>query len=196
MTTALAEYGSQYVAKKALFSFMGNTFRIFDPAGTLQFYIKQKAFKLKEEINIFRDEAQTDTRLTIKARTISDRSGAYDIVDASSGETIGGAKRHGLKSMFRDEWSILDSGGGEAGKVVENASVPMLLLRRFIPIIPQKYSVTWGGSDVGSINQRFNLFGLTYDVDFSAGGGAFDPRLGVALTVLLLAIEGGRDSAR
>ena len=70
VNASLVQVQRQYVAKKALFSFLGNTFRIFDTTGGLQFYIKQKAFKLKEEINVFADEQQAEKRLTIKARGI------------------------------------------------------------------------------------------------------------------------------
>jgi uncharacterized protein YxjI len=190
MTTALAPIDSRYVAKKALFSFMGNTFRIFDQGGNLQFFIKQKAFKLKEEINVFADEAQSNKRLTIKAGGIMDFSGSYSIEDAQTGESVGGGKRQGLKSLFRDEWEILDADGTAAGKVVETGGA-MIFLRKFLKIIPQKYEVTYNGDTVGTIKQRFNPFQLAYDVDLSAG--KIDPRLGVGMVVLLLAIEGGQD---
>ena len=184
---ALAEYQSKYVANKAFFSFLGNTFRIFDTSGGLQFYIKQKAFKLKEEINVFRDEAQTDKRLVIKAHGISDFSGGYDIVDAQTGESVGGAKRQGLKSLFKDEWDILDKDGGLVGKILETGGF-MIFVRKFIKLIPQKYEVTLEGELAGTIHQRFNPFQLAYDVDFSHG--KLDPRHAVGLVVLLLAIEG------
>lgn len=190
MNTELVKYQNQYVAKKALFSFLGNTFRLFDSAGGLQFYVKQKAFKLREELNVFADEAQKEKRLTIKARSISDFSGGYDIVDATTGETVGVGKRHGLKSLFRDEWSILDDTDTPVGKVVETGGA-MMILRKFIKIIPQKFEVQWKGQPVGSIRQRFNPFQLAYDVQFEPG---FDPRLGVGMTVLLLAIEGAQDN--
>ena len=45
----------------------------------------------------------------------------------------------------------------------------------------------------GTINQRFSFFSLGYDVDFTPGPGRLDPRLGVGITVLLLAIEGSKD---
>lgn len=48
----LSLYSSRYVANKALFSFMGSAFRILGPEGNLRFYVKQKAFKLKEEITV------------------------------------------------------------------------------------------------------------------------------------------------
>jgi len=190
MTTALA-IQNQYVAKKALFSFLGSTFRLFDTAGNLQFYIKQKAFKLKEEINVFGDEQQSDKRMVIKARSISDFSGGYDIIDAATGETIGAGQRQGLKSMFKDEWDILDADGASCGKVVEQGGM-FAVLRRMIKLfqwIPQKYQVSYMGEPVGMIKQRFNPFQLAYDVQFDEGTD-FDPRLGVGMVVLLLAIEG------
>jgi len=192
MSNAITTYQNQYVAKKALFSFLGGTFRIFGTDGSLQFYIKQKAFKLKEEINVFADEAQTQKRLSIKARGIGDFSGAYDITDAATGEKVGAAKRAGLKSIFRDEWTLLDNNDQEVGKVVESGGA-MILLRKFLKIIPQTYQVTVDGSLEGVIKQKFNPFQLGYDVDFTPGPGKLDPRFGVGITVLLLAIEGGKD---
>ena len=191
MSTEIAKFESKYVAKKALFSFLGSVFRIYSTTGELQFYIKQKAFRLKEEINVFKDSSQKDKRITIKAGSIGDWSGSYDIIDASTGEIVGGAKRQGLKSFFKDEWLILDTTGAQAGKVVETGGF-MIFLRKFLKIIPQKYEVTWNGEKVGKVQQRFNPFQLAYDCDFGGGNG-FDPRLGVGLVVLLLAIEGGRD---
>ena len=188
-STELAEYKKQYVANKAFFSFLGNTFRIFDTSGQLEFYIKQKAFKLKEEINVFRDEGQTDKRLTIKAGSISDFGSGYDIIDASTGKSVGGAKRKGLKSLFKDEWDVLDADGGLIGKIEETGGF-MIFVRKIFKWLPQTYQVTLEGELAGQIKQRFNPFQLVYDVDFS--GGKLDPRHGVGLVVLLLAIEGSR----
>jgi hypothetical protein len=96
-----------------------------------------------------------------------------------------------MKSMFKDEWNILDADGAEIGKVVEQGGA-FAVLRRFIKLlqwIPQKYEVTYMGEPVGTIKQQFNPFTLAYDVDFKEGTD-FDPRLGVGMVVLLLAIEG------
>lgn len=187
------EYGRQFVARKAFFSFLGGTFRIFDTSGNLQFYIKQKAFKLKEELNVFADEGQTNKRLTIKARSWADFSSAYDVTDATTGETIGACKREGLKSMFRDTWLVLGAGDAQIGKCEED-SMLMAMLRRLIfkQWLPQKFTVKADdGTAIGTIRQRFNPFQVAYDVDFSGGSNhQMDPRLGIALVVLLLAIEG------
>lgn len=185
----LSIYSSRYVANKAMFSFMGSAFRILGPEGNLRFFVKQKAFKLKEEITVFTDEGQTDAVLGIQARAIGDFSGTYDITDKKSGEKLGAMKREGLKSLIRDEWTLLDVSGAAVGKVMEESS-GLALLRRFLPIIPQTFKVTVGDKQVGQIKQRFNPFQLVYDVDFEAAGSYLDPRVGVASVVLLLAIEG------
>ncbi len=187
------EVGRQFLAKKALFSFLGGTFRIFDTSGALQFFVKQKAFKLKEELNVFADEGQTQKRLTIKARSWADFSSAYDVTDATDGTAVGACKREGLKSMFRDSWLVLGQGDAVIGKCEED-SMLMAMLRRMIfkNWLPQRFTVKdAGGTKLGSIRQRFNPFQLSYDVDFSGGNNsALDSRLGIALVVLLLAIEG------
>lgn len=188
MSTELSRYESKYVAQKALFSFMGSTFRIFSPDNQLRFFVKQKAFKLKEEITVFADEGQSQPMLRIRARSILDFSATYDVVDANSGEKVGACRRAGLKSLLRDTWLILGANDEELGKVEEDSGFLAIIRRFLIAIIPQTFHVSLGGQAAGVIKQRFNFFRLVYDVDFS--GSNLDPRLGVAMTVLLLAIEG------
>lgn len=193
MSTELSTYQRRYVAKKALFSFLGNTFRIFDSQGSLQFFIKQKAFKLKEEINVFADEGQKEPRLQIAARKWGDFNGVYDIKDATTGEVVGAAKRHGLKSLFKDEWSILDADENTIG-TIEEASGCLFILSKFFKVIPRTYEIKLGDQKVGTFQQQFNPFTLAYDVEFTDD--RLDSRLGVGLCVLILAIEGARDKAR
>lgn len=188
--TALSRYRSQYVAHKALFSFLGGAFRLYDTSGSLLFFVKQKAFKLKEEITVFADEGQTDAHLTIKARSIMDVSATYDVTDAKSGEGVGAMRREGVKSLFRDEWTILDTAGEPMGRVKEDSGLLALIRRFFVKIIPQTFHVEVGGQQVGHIKQHFNPFRLGYEVDFSGASGQLDPRMSVAIVVLLLAIEG------
>lgn len=189
-STALTAYKNQYVAKKALFSFLGASFRLFNPDGSLAFFVKQKAFKLKEAIKVCSDEKQTDEMLAIQARSIMDVSATYDVTDSKTGEKVGALKRKGLKSLFKDEWSILDNDDAEVG-LIKEASTAMAILSRLFKIIPQKYVVEMNGESAGVIAQKFNPFILGYDVQFEGPGSAnLDPRLGVAGVVLLLAIEG------
>ena len=200
MSTALVPVQPHYVAKKALFSFLGNTFRLYDGSGQLQYFVKQKAFKLKEEINVYADENQSELRLTIKARSISDFSGGYDIVDATTGASVGAGhllrRRRGPGPVHAGvrgptEWNMLGPDGVPVGKVKETGGA-LAILRRFITLlqwIPQKYEVSLDGRPVGTIHQQFNPFQLAYDVKVDPAAG-LDGRLLVGMVVLLLAIEG------
>lgn len=195
MSTDLTNYGRRFVANKAIFSFMGSAFRILGPEGNLRFYVKQKAFKLKEEINVFADEGQSQLKLTIKARSWGDFSGTYDVSDAETTEVVGAAKREGFKSMLRDSWLVLN-GETQIAKMEEDSMFMAVVRRLFLKgWIPQSFTVRSSSGDVlGFIKQRFNPFRLTYDVNFEADkAGVLDPRLGVGLVVLLLAIEGRQD---
>jgi len=191
---ALSLYGTQYTAKKAFFNFLGASFRIYGSDGQLRFYVKQKAFKLKEEITVFGDEAATKPMLSIKARSILDFAATYDVTDVATGERVGAMKREGVRSSFlRDKWTILGENDNKIGEVNED-SMMLALLRRFLSnLIPETFHVHVAGKEVGTIVQAFNPFILTYRVDFSQAGALLDPRLGVAMVVLLLAIEGRQE---
>lgn len=186
MSTAPAPFGRSYLAKKALFTLLGNAFRLYAPDGSLAFYVKQRAFRLKEDIVVFADEAQQTPRLRIRARTVLDVSATYDIVEAD-GTKVGACRREGLRSLLVDSWVLLDTQDQPIGAAREDSLV-LALLRRFLSnLIPQTFHVTdASGARVATIRQRFNPFQLGYDVHFDT----LDPRMGVALTVLLLAIEG------
>lgn len=195
MSTAITPYTQHYVARKAFFKLLGNAFRLYTPTGALAFYVKQKAFKLKEDITVYTDEDQREAVLNIKARSVLDFSGTYDVTDLATGATVGALQRNGLKSLLRDEWSILNSQGEAIGKILEDSTL-LALLRRFLSnLVPQSFTFSLGEHTVGRVKQHFNPFRLSYDVDFSPGGDALDPRLGVAAVVLLLAIEGRQASA-
>ena len=181
----------KYMARKAIFAFLGQKFHIYDTNGTLCFFVQQKAFKLKEAITVYRDEGKTQPIMEIKARSIMDFSGTYDVTDVATGQKVGALKRQGLKSIMRDEWTILDPHDNELGQVIED-SMLFAMLRRFMStLIPQSFTATINGTEVASFDQHFNPFVAKYDLNFSMdSGNLLDRRLGIAAVVLLLAIEG------
>ena len=181
----------RYIARRNFFNFLGITCRVLSPAGDLLFYIRLKAFKLKEDITVFSDEAKTKSLLSIKARSIIDFSAAYDVVDTQSGEKLGAFRRKGLKSILKDEWEILDANDGVLGHMKED-SVMMALLRRFLSnLIPQNFTFEVGGNVVADLTGTWNPFVVKYDVDLSKNTeNQLDSRMALAGTVLLMTIEG------
>jgi uncharacterized protein YxjI len=185
---------NQYLLKRQVFALTGKL-RFYDPAGNLVLFSEQRMFKLREDIRIYADEAKTQEVLAIKARQIIDFSAAYDVIDASTGQSVGALRRKGLKSILRDEWEVLDTSDNVVGLLFED-NMSLAMLRRLIlgSLLPQNYDMTMGDERVADIKQRFNLFRYELDVDFTMGAsGKLDRRLGLAAATLLAIIEGRQE---
>lgn len=78
-----------------------------DASGNLLGYVKQKLFKLKEDINVFADEGQTQQLFNIKADRVLDFSAKYNFTDAR-GAFLGSIKRKGMRSIFKANYEISD----------------------------------------------------------------------------------------
>lgn len=181
----------QYVIRRQIFKLFGAAFHIYAPDGSLAFYSKMKAFKLKEDLRLYASEEMTEELLTIRARQIIDFSAVYDVFDPATGEKVGALQRKGMKSIFKDEWLFLDATDREVGKICED-NLALALIRRFLTnLIPQTYLGDIGEKPVCTFRQNFNPFLLKITLDFSQDQGQLlDRRLGIAAAVLLGAIEG------
>ena len=84
-----------------------NDFRVHDAEGREQAFVRQKLFKLKEEINVFSNESRTQLNYKIKADRWLDFSTTYRFFDAKDKE-IGCIARRGLKSIWRASYQIYD----------------------------------------------------------------------------------------
>lgn len=91
---------------------------IRDSNETLLGYVKQKLFKLKEDINIFADESQTQIRFNIKADRVIDFSARYNFTDGS-GRSIGSIKRQGMRSIWKANYEISDASGNHVYSIKE-----------------------------------------------------------------------------
>jgi uncharacterized protein YxjI len=91
---------------------------IRDASGNLLAYVKQKLFKLKEDINIFADENQTQLLFNIKADRVLDFSAKYNFTDAR-GTFLGSIKRRGMRSIFKASYEIYDSSDHQVMKINE-----------------------------------------------------------------------------
>ncbi|HVF31224.1 MAG TPA: hypothetical protein VNA22_09645 [Pyrinomonadaceae bacterium] len=81
---------------------------IRDGSGSQIGYVKQKLLKLKEDINVFADDAQTRLLFNIKADRVLDFSAKYNFTDAG-GSFIGSIKRKGMRSIFKASYEIYDA---------------------------------------------------------------------------------------
>ncbi len=97
-----------------------------DANGNLIGYVKQKLLKLKEDINVFADENQTQLLFNIKADRVIDFSARYNFTDAN-GKLLGSIKRQGMRSLWRTHYQIFDAGDQQIYEIhEENAWVKVI----------------------------------------------------------------------
>lgn len=83
--------------------------QVTDADGNTVCYVKQKLFKLKENIVVYADENKQATVCEIKADRVIDWSGNYSFV-TPDGKEFGSVKRQGLKSLFSARYDISRDG--------------------------------------------------------------------------------------
>jgi len=182
----------KYFAKQKFWTFFGAEVSIYDEnRENILFFVKQKAFKLKEAITVYSDKTKEKELLKIEARKVIDFSSAYDVIDSESNTKIGALRRKGFKSILRDQWEILDPEDNVIGKIDEDSMLKALLRRFLSNLIPQNFDITVGETKVGNLKQTFNPFLPQFRVDFSMDQSkTLDRKMGIASVILLQLIEG------
>ena len=86
---------------------LASQIRITDARGQMLGYVKQKLFKLKEDIRVCTDESQTKEVFSIRADRVIDFSARYNFTDAG-GNPVGSIRRKGLRSLWKAHYEIYD----------------------------------------------------------------------------------------
>jgi hypothetical protein len=182
---------NQYFLQKQAIALTGIV-RIFNNASQLMLYSRQKMFRLREDIRVFSDESMTLELLYIQARNIIDFSAAYDVIDSTTQTKVGALRRHGWRSMLRDEWDVLDANDQVLGILWEDSPGRAILRRLLLGrLLPQDYDVLINNQRVADLRQKFHLFRYEMTMDFSEDiSHRLDHRLGIAAGILLAIIEG------
>lgn len=100
-------------------STFANDFRIIDKNGNYLAYVREKMFKLKDDVVIFRDEKRSEELFRIKADRWIDFNVVYDILD-TEGTLLGKIARKGFRSIWKATYNVLDSHGNTKYVIREN----------------------------------------------------------------------------
>jgi uncharacterized protein YxjI len=173
---------------------MVNLYRI-STATTPIAFVRQKRMAIKEDIRFYADENESHELWRIKARSMMEFSGRYDVT-TPDGERIGILGKVFGKSLFRSTWSVMDADEQELA-IAKERSMAIALLRRgidavpygdFVPI-PFHFTIDAGERHVGDLNRRLG-FRDTYDLDVSGDvERTIDRRLAVTLAIALDALQ-------
>ena len=110
-----------------------NLYRISSRGAAVAF-VRQKRMAIKEDIRFFRDENETEELFRIKARSMMEFGGRYDVT-TPAGEKIGVLGKVFGKSLLRSTWSIMDANEQELA-IAKERSQFWAIVRRVIDAVP------------------------------------------------------------
>src|SRR5688572_15235100 len=138
---------------------MVNRYELYAPAspgskqeGELLVFVEQKRMKLKEEITFWSDRTKSTPLFSVKAETVLDPSGRYQLLDPS-GQVIARFKKNFARSLARSLWHLQDASGNENGTAQER-NLFAALFRRYATLVPY-------------IGELLGLMPIAYNFDFA-----------------------------
>jgi uncharacterized protein YxjI len=180
---------------------LGPQINVLDAGGRSVAYVKQKAFRLKEDVEVHTDESRQTLLWRIKADRIIDWSAAYRITDAG-GALLGTLRRRGGRSLWRATYVITDSSDQVMGGIHEKDPWTKVLdgLLSIIPILGDfsgyflnpSYVVSRGDEQVLEVRKRPAFFETRFSIEQVSGVDAINEALLVASVLMMVLLERGR----
>ena len=96
-------------------------FTVTDRQGRQVAFIKQKLFKLKEEVKVFQDDSQREVIYHINADRWLDWSASYAFTTAD-GKPEGRVARQGMRSMWKAHYDVVDAAGVQQFTIRERSA--------------------------------------------------------------------------
>ena len=165
------------------------------PAGAPVAFVRQKRMAFKEDIRFFGDEDERQELFRIRARSMLDVRGRYDVT-TPDGERIGVLEKVFGRSLLSSTWRILDRFEREVG-LAQERSQAVAVVRRVVDLvpygelvpIPYHFTLLRDGRELGELTReralrdRYTL-DLVGDPDRT-----IDRRVAIALAVALDALQ-------
>lgn len=115
---------------------IGQQVTVTDSNGQVVCYIKQKAFRLRESVTVFRDTSQQQIVGKIEANRIIDWSARYTFTDAD-GRPFGAVGRQGMRSLWRSHYDIFsDHESRDSSMSIQEESVMIRVLDNLLGQVP------------------------------------------------------------
>lgn len=154
---------------------ISNDFRVNDATGAEVAFVRQKLFKLKEEVQVFNDESRSQLNFTVKANKWLDFSASYVFYDNQQRE-LGRIVRRGWKSLWKSSYDIYDENQKQDFSVNEENPLIKVFDGLFgdIPILGMftgyffnpTYLVTRpDGTAIARLSKEKSFFGRRFSVD-------------------------------
>lgn len=87
---------------------LSSDFNITDRNGNYVAYVRQKMFKLKEDVIVFNNESKTEELFRIKADRWLDFNSSYSMTDLINNKKFGRLARKGMRSFWKATYEVVD----------------------------------------------------------------------------------------
>lgn len=158
-------------------------------------FVRQKRMALREDLRAFADESESQEVFRIKARSVVDIGGRYDVT-APDGGLIGALVKVFGASLIRSTWRVVGADDAELFVATER-SMAVAIGRRvadlvpFGDVLPIPYHFVFR-ADERELGGLTRILGLRDQYDLDLGGDperTVDRRLTVALSIALDALQ-------
>lgn len=89
-------------------STLASDFNITDKNDKPVAYVRQKMFKLKEDVIVFNDDSKTKELFRIQANQWIDFNSSYSIKEIATGKSFGKLARKGMRSIWKSTYNVMD----------------------------------------------------------------------------------------
>jgi len=153
---------------------LSNEITATDASGKIIAYVKQKLFKLKEDVSVYEDATKSRLNFKIKADKWLDFNAAYAMTDAS-GANIGRIVRKGWRSFWKSEYELVDQFNKLQYHIREEnpwvkvmdgllSEIPVLGLLSGYFFNPSYMLTSLNGEETVRLTKRYSLFGSEFEL--------------------------------
>lgn len=154
---------------------LSNDFSITDSSGKYIAYVRQKMLKLRERVEVFEDDSQSNKLYDIRTNQWLDFSLSYNFTN-QQGEYLGKVARKGWASLWRARYHVFNNANQEA-YIIKEGNGWVKVLDSFlgdIPILgmftgyffnPQYHIKDMQGNLVGIIKKEKSFFGRRFTLN-------------------------------
>lgn len=155
---------------------LSSDFNITDRNGNYVAYVRQKMFKLKEDVIVFSNESRTKELFRIKANQWIDFNASYAITDQQTGKQFGNLSRKGMRSLWKSQYDIADGGGQTKYQINEDngwikvldgivGEIPLVGMLSGYFLNPSYTVKDNGGREYFRLKKMPSLFGRKFQLD-------------------------------
>lgn len=156
-------------------STLANDFKATDASGKMIAYVRQKMFKLKEDIQIFSDESKTKVNYRIKADKWLDFSTAYSFYTEGDPKSFGKVVRKGWRSIWKAQYQIIDENEKQQYTISEEnawvkvgdsllGEIPILSIFTGYLFNPSYMVVDTNGKEIIRLKKQASFFGRKFEL--------------------------------